>query len=88
MRFLQNAVLAAVKRVQLFLDEYAALLAALVDLTMASIARQPRSVASDSMQPGALGAVPTLCARAEAFVVMMTTAQHRIAGYNFETSEP
>jgi hypothetical protein len=35
MRFLQNAVLAALKRVQLFLDEYAAVLAALVDLTTA-----------------------------------------------------
>jgi len=35
MRFLQNAVLAALKRVQLFLDEYAAILAAVVDLTTA-----------------------------------------------------
>ena len=35
MRFLQNAVLAALKRVQLFLDEYAAVLAATVDLTAA-----------------------------------------------------
>ncbi|MFL5615409.1 MAG: hypothetical protein ACJ796_17200 [Gemmatimonadaceae bacterium] len=35
MRFLQNAVFAALKRVQLFLDEYAAVLAALVDLTAA-----------------------------------------------------
>jgi len=35
MRFLQNAVLAALKRVQLFLDEYAAILAVLVDLTAA-----------------------------------------------------
>ena len=35
MRFLQNAVLAALKRVQLFLDEYAAVLAALVALTAA-----------------------------------------------------
>ena len=35
MRFLQNAVLAALKRVQLFLDEYGAVLAALVDLTTA-----------------------------------------------------
>jgi hypothetical protein len=35
MRFLQNAVLAALKRVQLFLDEYAAVLAVLVDLTAA-----------------------------------------------------
>jgi len=35
MRFLQNAVLAALKRVQAFLDEYAAVLAALVDLTAA-----------------------------------------------------
>ena len=32
MRFLQNAVFAALKRVQLFLDQYAAVLAALVDL--------------------------------------------------------
>lgn len=35
MRFLQNAVLAALKRVQLFLDDNAALLAAIVDLTAA-----------------------------------------------------
>src|SRR5438270_11500302 len=35
MRFLQNAVLAALKRVQLFLDQYAAILANLVDLTAA-----------------------------------------------------
>jgi len=35
MRFLQNAVLSALKRVQLFLDEYAAVLAAIVDLTAA-----------------------------------------------------
>jgi hypothetical protein len=35
MRFLQNAVLAALKRVQLFLGEYAAVLAAIVDLTAA-----------------------------------------------------
>jgi len=35
MRFLQNAVLAALKRVQLFLDDNAAVLAAIVDLTAA-----------------------------------------------------
>jgi hypothetical protein len=35
MRFLQNAVLAALKRVQLFLDQYAAVLAAIIDLTAA-----------------------------------------------------
>jgi hypothetical protein len=35
MKSLQNAVLAALKRVQLFLDEYAAVLAAIVDLTAA-----------------------------------------------------
>jgi hypothetical protein len=35
MKSLQNAVLAALKRVQLFLDEYAAVLAAVVDLTAA-----------------------------------------------------
>jgi hypothetical protein len=35
MRFLQNAVLAALKRVQLFLDDNAAILAAIVDLTAA-----------------------------------------------------
>jgi hypothetical protein len=35
MRFLQNAVLAALKRVQLFLDEYAAVLAAPIGLTAA-----------------------------------------------------
>jgi hypothetical protein len=35
MRFLQNAVLAALKRVQLFLDQYAAVLATLIDLTAA-----------------------------------------------------
>ena len=33
MRFLQNAVLAALKRVQLLIDDNAALLAAIVDLT-------------------------------------------------------
>lgn len=35
MKFLQNAVLAALKRVQLFIDAYAAVLAALLDLTAA-----------------------------------------------------
>ena len=35
MRFLQNAVLAALKRVQLLLDRHAAVLVALVDLTAA-----------------------------------------------------
>ena len=33
MRFLQNAVLAALKRVLVFLDDNTALLAAIVDLT-------------------------------------------------------
>jgi len=35
MRFLQNTVLAALKRVQLFLGDNAAVLAAIVDLTAA-----------------------------------------------------
>ena len=35
MRFLQNAVFAALKRAQFFLDEYAAVFAALVHLTAA-----------------------------------------------------
>jgi hypothetical protein len=35
LRFLQNAVLAALKRVQLFLDQYAAVLAAIIDLSAA-----------------------------------------------------
>ena len=48
MRFLQNAVLAALKRVQLFLDDNAAVLAAIVDLTAAgrhAPSEAPRAVA-------------------------------------------
>ena len=41
MKFLQIAVLAALKRVQLLLDEYAAALAALVDLTAGMIRTSP-----------------------------------------------
>jgi len=43
MRFLQNAVLAALKRVQLFLDDNVAVLAAIVDLTAARKRRSARS---------------------------------------------
>ena len=43
MRFLQNAVLAALKRVQRFLDDNVAVLAAIVDLTAARKRRSARS---------------------------------------------
>jgi hypothetical protein len=45
MRFLQNAVLAALKRVQLFLDDNVAVLAGIVDL---SAARKRRSATASA----------------------------------------